>query len=226
MLTDDIVVTRNEAVSADTFNVDRCDYQSLWCKRYCYGRKLTGRAYVARQWRSDFVDGKIVQHCGPSPRLRPFTVIGDVPKRRGDRQRFERFVRKLFPRYEKVWLPTRSWSDDGGLEYLADIMDEHENVAVTLSFDGSMSVKTLMTATDRFRTRYGDRTSLATVTEAPYTDAERENVDALLALGYTHCPKTHGAGSCHTCGRLCWAEHRATRLSAIGLPIIGFKYHR
>lgn len=228
MLTDDIVVTRNEELSADTFNIDLCDFMSLWCALNCYGRKLYGRAFVARQWHSDFVDGKVVTFRRPSLYLRPFTVAGDVPKRAADRRKFLALARKLFPRYKKVWIPTRSWSQEDSLPFLADVLAEHGNLAVTLSFDGSMRIKDLMTATSMMGA-FNDRVGLATVIDttgkATYTADEQERVNALVPLGIVKCPKTYGTGSCHTCGRLCWAENRDKRLSALGVPIVGFKYH-
>lgn len=229
MLTDDIIVTRNEALSADTYNVDVCNYQSPWCTQHCYGRKLYGHAYVARRWTPVIRDGNIVRHRGPAPYLRPFTVAGDIPSGRQERMFFRNTGKEVFPRYKSVWIPTRSWSTERGLETLALVLDTFENVAVTLSFDGSMDVRALMDRVSRLH-RYTARISLGavidTVGKAAYTVAEQERVDALRAIGLVECPKTFGAGTCHTCGRLCWAERRDGKTSAIGVPIIGYKYHR
>jgi len=216
-----VVVTYNDGVGADTFNIGLCPWQSPWCARYCYGRKLRGLAYSC-DWHADFEWGSYAKKRGF---FRPFTVEGDVPKTAQDRRRCTLLLRKLLPQYDRVWLPTRAWSDTRGLPYLHGLMEEHENVRLTLSYDGSMNLQELRRVAQLLSNRFPERIGATVVVDAPYTPLfEQRNVDALMNLGSTPCTKTNKNGECDDCGRICW-NGGAKLNGMLEVPLVALKFH-
>lgn len=216
MFQDSLTVTFNETIRADTFNVTVCPAQSTWCKKYCYGDKLRGLGYYST-WDRPIVFGRSARLSGY---MRPFTIKGDLPAELSDRRPAMEVFNELFPRYKAVWIPTRTWVLEDGMDFVATLLDIHPNVTIMLSYDGSMDPDKFLRALE-VGDALGGRVKGSTVIDAPYQPEELAKLQSVLNAreGHIICPKTTHAGTCSTCRRRCWDLSGPS-------PLVLFNYHR
>ena len=221
-----VIVTHNDGVLADTFNVDICPWQSQWCRRFCYGNKLSGMAYLC-PWTSYFEWGASARKSGY---FRPFTVRGDIPEYPAERRACLAVLRKLLPLYKKVWLPTRGWRDTKCRGLLYKLLREYDHLNLTLSFDGSMNLEELVVLAKRFAEKFPGRVMANVVTEVahPLPLFEVPKVKKLLETGAFPCTKTYSQtyADCDDCGRVCWGEREVEVNQLLGVPVVALRYHR